>query len=89
MLICIEHWKYLMFRQADGQFRVWHHVTPADAGYGTEVEVHLPGDYFRNHSVKKFYEYIAGQQHCHPGSCDKQAEIKTLKAQLTEAGWLD
>ena len=91
MLICIENWRYLLNREADNQLRVRHHVTPADAGYGTEVDVLLPADYFQNHSVKKFYEHIAQQQNCRPRAqvFDKRQEIKDLTAQLLAAGLTD
>ena len=91
MLIYIENWDYLLTREADKRFRVWHHITPADACYGTEVDVYLPDDYFQTHSVKRFYEHIAQQQHCRPSSkCfDKHQEMKDLTAQLREAGWID
>lgn len=91
MLIYIENWNYLLTREADNRFRVWHHITPADACYGTEVDVHLPADYFQNHSVKRFYEHISQQQNCRPRPqvFDKHQEIKDLTAQLRGAGWLD
>lgn len=89
MLISIDGWDYLMSREPDGRFYVWHHVTPADAGYGTEVKVYLPSDYFRSNTVEEFYDDIAGNQSCRPLSSHKQQEIEKLKAQLAEEGWLD
>ena len=89
MLIYIENWDYLLTREPDKQFRIRHHITPADAGYETEIDIYLPADYFQNNSVKRFYEHMAEQQHCRPNprSFDKREEIKNLTAQLRSAGW--
>ena len=91
MLITIENWDYLLTREPDNRFRVWHHVTPADACYGTEVDVYLSADYFQKHSVKKFHEHIAQQQNCRPHAqaFDKRQEIKSLTQQLRGASWLE
>ena len=90
MVIAIELWKYVLTLEADGRFRVRHQITPADAGYGTEVDIHLPADYFDTHSVKKFYEHVAPMQHCRPRKdlIDKNAEIAAIKAQLAKVGIL-
>ena len=90
MMIRIETWSYMLTREKDGQFRLWHHVSPADGGYGVEVDMHLPADYFQTHSVKKFYEFVT-TKHCSPDprSVDKRAQIKELTKQLHAAGWLD
>jgi len=91
MFIYIEVWDYLLTKEPDGRFLVWHHISPEDGGYGTEVEVYLSADYFQKHSVKKFYEFIACKQNCRPvgQSFDKQQQIKTITEKLRRAGWID
>ncbi|MBQ8202621.1 MAG: hypothetical protein IJZ74_12725 [Clostridia bacterium] len=88
MIITIEGWDYLLCRMEDHCFRVWHHISPTDGCYGTEVDISLPADYFETHSVKALYELIAPMQHCRPSKqhYDKHAEIKKLKEQLSKAG---
>ena len=87
--IRIENWSYRLTREEDGRLRRWHHVTPADDGYGAEVDLHLPADYFQTHSVKDFYRFVT-TKHCSPAPqyVDKAAEIKELKKQFREQGWL-
>lgn len=86
--ILIDMWDYMMILQDDHQFHVWHHVTPADGGYGREVNLYLPADYFKKHTVKQFYETVAQMQTLHPKNVDKRQEIKDLTAQLRDAGWI-
>lgn len=90
MVIHIETWIYMLTREKGGRFRLWHHVTPADGGYGTEVDIYLPADYFQTHSVKTFYEFVT-TKHCRPDPkyVDKSAQLKELTKQLQAAGWLD
>ena len=88
MLLMIEGWDYLVDREPDGRFLIWHHVSPADAGYGTEIRYHLPADYLKNHSVKEFYERLAAAQMCRPLSSDKRSEIAALEKKLRAAGWI-
>lgn len=89
MMICVESWDYMLILQQDQRFRLWHHVTPADGGYGREVDLYLPGDYFKSHTVKQFYEMVAQQQTFHPKNEDKRESIRILTEQLHSAGWLD
>ena len=87
--IRIENWTYRLTREEDGRFRLWHHVNPADGGYGVELDMHLPADYFRTHSVQEFYKFVT-TKHCSPDPryVDKSAEIKELRKQLRAQGWL-
>lgn len=91
IMITIESWDYMVIRQPDDGFRVWHQVTPADGGYGTQVDILLPADYFRTHSAKQFYAYIAPMQNFRPrpACLDKQGEIRELTQRLRSMGWVD
>lgn len=87
--ITVQNWTYILRREKDDRFFLWHHVTPADGGYGVEVEKYLPANYFETHSVKKFYEYVSGlMPKPRPEAVDKHAELKALKQQLCTAGWI-
>ena len=85
----VENWSYSLSRESDSRFLLIHHVTPADGGYGVEVERYLPKDYFAAHSVKEFYKSVT-QGHCSPDPkwVDKQAELKRLKELLESKGWI-
>jgi hypothetical protein len=70
---------------ADGSFRLWHHVTPADGGYGREVDIMLPADYFKKNSARDFYEQIAPLQMIPVSNYSKEADIKALASALKAA----
>lgn len=63
--------------------RVWHHVTPQDDGYGTEVKFTVDYDYFKLHSVPDFYEMIC-EKHCSPDEkyYNRNTELRNLAKAL-------
>lgn len=89
LFIKVEIWDYRLEKEKDGRFFLWHHVTPADGGYGVETQLYLPADYFKTHTVKEFYEMVC-DGHCRPRPdlFNKAEQIKTIKQQLKDAGWL-
>lgn len=83
--IRIASWDHYFRKLDDGSFTVWHHNTIADAGYGTEVFVKLPADYFLNHSISEFYDSVAKEHIC--VNFDKKAvEIKNIRDLFGEYG---
>ena len=88
MMILIGAFDYMLIRLGDGRFRVWHHVTPADGGYGREVDFLLPADYFRTHRVEEFYDHVASMQARMATEPSRAENLRALKRQLTDAGWL-
>jgi hypothetical protein len=85
MMISIASWDYMLTRNPDGSFRLWHHVTPADGGYGREVDIMLPADYFKKNSARDFYEQIAPLQMIPVSNYSKEADIKALASALKAA----
>ena len=55
--IIVERWEYLCWKCENGSFAIWHHITPSDGGYGCEVSLGLPSDYFHTHTVEELYDY--------------------------------
>ncbi|MBQ2956407.1 MAG: hypothetical protein IJE08_08090 [Clostridia bacterium] len=85
----IEDWDYLI-EMKDGKLSVWHHVTRADGGYGTEVKLSFPADYVKKYGVSKLWSAVAPAQNCRPGEgCfDRLAEEKELTEQFRARGWI-
>ena len=87
--IGVQNWRYQLDREPDGRFRLRHHVTPSDGGYGMEVDLLLEKDYFRTHSVNEFYDFVSGQMaKPDPKYMDKKQELRDLKQKLQDQGWL-
>lgn len=87
--ITIDAFDYMLIRQNDSRFRVWHHITPADGGYGREVDLQLPADYFHTHTAAQFYDHVAALQQPMRTPPSRAECLRALTAQLKEAGWLD
>ena len=86
--IRIDNWDYMLFKNRNGRgYNVWHQVTPADGGYGTQVNVTLPETYFKEHTVEEFFRFIASQQVFNRGGTEE--ELRILESQLRNAGWID
>ena len=89
--VFVKHWHYLCWKYDDGTIAVWHHVTPIDGCYGSEVELELPSNYFRKHTAEQFYEFIASNSTCcepSPWVFDKEKEIEFMFQQLKNEKWI-
>jgi len=58
MFVKIEGWDYSITKHGNSGIRIWHHVTPDDGGYGTEVDFTISDDYFMSHTVEDLYREI-------------------------------
>ncbi|MBE5775511.1 MAG: hypothetical protein E7337_16565 [Clostridiales bacterium] len=80
MLITIEGWKYLLELTSDRMIRVRHVVTPADGGYGRNVDVLLSAEYLRTHTIEEFYDDIASENtHPAPEYIHREQEIEAIR----------
>ena len=90
IFVTVEGWKYELKKSPDNTIRVFNRITPADAGYSQRVDLPLPGDYFRTHSIEEFYDFIAAKNtHPDPSFVDRERETEEIRKTLSEAGWLD
>ncbi|MBE7018870.1 MAG: VWA domain-containing protein [Ruminococcaceae bacterium] len=82
MFVKIEGWDYSITKHGNSGIRIWHHVTPDDGGYGTEVDFTISDDYFMSHTVEDLYREIC-RRHLSPSMyIDRQSEIACLKLHL-------
>ena len=80
MLITIEGWEYSLELTSDRKIRVRHVVTPADGGYGRNVDVLLSAEYLRTHTVEEFYDDIASENtHPAPEYIHREQEIEAIR----------
>ena len=78
--IKIELWDYLVEEVPNQGLMVWHHVTPADGGYGQEVDMVLPYKYFQTHSAEEFWKTIAAQNTSPaPEFVDRATEVQRIR----------
>ena len=85
--IVIEGWDYLVEEQPNRGIFVWHHVTPRDGGYGQEVNLILPYEYFQTHNVEEFWEEIASKNtHPSPEFFNKPKELRKVREMLEYFG---
>ena len=88
-MISVDTWEYLCRKNDCGTFSVWHHVTPADGGYGQEVRLELAPDYFEQHTVEQFYEHIASlNTKSLPGYVDREKQIEDIRRRMREEKWI-
>ncbi len=59
MFVKIQSWDYMLTNNGNGTFTIWHHVTPADGGYGTEVRENFKIGQYNKDSVGQLYSYIS------------------------------
>lgn len=86
----IEDWDYLLeFDSERRKIRVWHHITPNDWGYGTEVDFSLDYDYFKRNSVSQFYKMVCGK-HISPVKSvyNEERELQEISSALRNRGIL-
>ncbi len=89
IFIKIETWDYMLTNIGTIGFELWHHVTPEDGGYGTEVRLNFPADYFKTHTVEDLYNSPTSMHmRPTPNSFNREKEIETLKNALKSLGWL-
>lgn len=89
MFVTIQSWDYLIQKEGSSGFSIWHHVTPADGGYGTEVRKLFPMDYMERCSVGSLYDQICGL-HVSPSPqyYDRERELERLEYALRSIGAL-
>ena len=85
----IQTWDYLITDNGNGYFTVWHHVTPEDGGYGTEVKQKFRVGRFTKENIGLLYSHLAAMhQSPHPSFYNEQAEIEALATHMENLGLL-
>lgn len=57
----IGGWNYMVTLKYNG-VEIWHHVTPADGGYGADVKMLVPFDDFLTRTVEEICGEVASCQ---------------------------
>lgn len=89
MFVSIQDWTYMLTNDGNGRFTLWHHVTPADGGYGTEVKETFKIGHYSKDTVGQLYHYIASL-HMSPSEAyyDQKREVEALTNAMESLGLL-
>lgn len=85
----IQDWDYLITDNGNGYFTVWHHVTPADGGYGTEVKQKFRIGRFTRDNIGLLYSHISAlHQSPQPSYYNEKEETEALIREMERLGLL-